>query len=71
MDPLLGELKEKEGSFPRTIAYMPLKWCGYTHKQAIGFLKDSPSFQCTVAEGDEEVKSFVAQYHAPQTDEVS
>ena len=70
LEPLLTELQEKEESFPRTIVYMPLKWCGYGHEQALCFLADSPAFQPVHEEDDDEVKSFVGQYHAPQTPEV-
>ena len=71
LEPLLTELQEKEESYPRTIVYMPLKWCGYGHEQALDFLEDCSTFQPVHQEEDEEVKSFVAQYHAPQTPEVS
>ena len=71
LDPLLTELSEKEALFPRTIVYLPIKWCGFAHEHAIGFLKQCAGFIPRLAEGDQEVKSYVAQYHSGQTAEES
>ena len=72
IDPFLKELQEKEESFPRTIIYFPMmKWCGHTHDRSLPILRSCANFQEEVAEGDDEVKSYIAQYHAAQTTEVS
>ena len=75
--PILSELAEN--NLPRTIMFMPLKWCGYVHSRALlEYLEhieapDDGWVTLTQEDGSEEVialKTLVAQYHAPQTAEV-
>ena len=61
LDPVLASLKQEGLNFERTIVYLPLKWCGHIHKRALNHYLDSSS---------DEYPHLVAQYHAPQTQEV-
>ena len=57
--PPVEELQELQESFPKTVVYTKLKWCGYGHEVA---MKDGHI---------EELKHIVAQYHSPCTKNVS
>ena len=57
--PLVKELKEKGASFPKTVVYTKLNWCGYDREAAVRDCKDI------------ETMRSVAQYHSPCTKEVS
>lgn len=52
--PLLTELEEDPGSFPKTVVYMALGWCGQAHRLALEVLPANLQIK-------------VAQYHSPQT----
>lgn len=54
-DIYLQELKETKLEFPKTVVYIPLKWCGILHERASAVF---------------DVGAFVAQYHAPQSQQV-
>ena len=68
IDPFLENLKRQTKDFNKTIVYVPLKWCGLLHYRANSqFLNDSSdSFN-----RESQLKTLVAQYHAPQSQEVS
>ena len=63
-DPLIKELEEKGLSFPKTVVYAKLKWCGYGNHKAI-----RPKSEASGAGGVN--PQHVSQYHAPCTQEVS
>ncbi|VDI30438.1 Hypothetical predicted protein [Mytilus galloprovincialis] len=58
VDPYLHKLKVEGINFPKTIMYVPLKWCGVLHHRATTFQEEA---------GEEEMKPYVSQYHAPQS----
>jgi superfamily II DNA helicase RecQ len=59
IQPLVNELREKKDSFPKTIVYSKLKWCGYGQEVTERPPTDNPDA--------ESISSFVAQYHSPCT----
>ncbi len=60
--PLLQELKSSPETFPKTVVYTKLKWCGYGHELAVREETDgSPS----------RIQHLVAQFHKPCTSQVS
>ena len=66
-DICLERLKEQTKDFTKTIIYVTLKWCGLLHYRANSqFLGD-----VTNSNNDSLLKTLVAQYHAPQSQEVS
>ena len=67
LEPIFLELKDNPQFYPKTIVYTKLKWCGYAHELACQVL--GPVLQHYSEEG--EFSACVAQYHAPQTPEVS
>ena len=56
LEPIVKELHDQTASFPRTIVFCPLKWCGFGHELAIRNRTD--------------IQHIVAQFHAPCTDKV-
>ena len=62
LDPILSKLAEDGVNFDRTIVYLPLKWCGHVHKNALDRYLDE--------ETTLKYPNLIAQYHAPQTSEV-
>ena len=64
----MKELVQKKQAFPKTIIYMPIQWCAYAHTLACRML------DLNMNEPDQihnnELDSFVAQYHAPQGKQV-
>jgi superfamily II DNA helicase RecQ len=58
----LNELKEKKMSFPKTIIYTGLKWCGFGHQMACQLL--------TSASQQFLKMDLVTQYHAHLPDQV-
>ena len=66
IDPFLTELKNQTNNFNKTIVYVPLKWCGLLHYRASSqFLDVVHSFN-----SESKLQTLVAQYHAPQSQEV-
>ena len=60
--PILEELKLKKETFPKTIVYTKLFWCGYGHEMAMRPSRDgTPS----------SVGHLVSQYHMPCTTQVN
>jgi superfamily II DNA helicase RecQ len=59
--PYLTELKQKRETFPKTVVYTMLKWCGFGNELAVQILSDG-----TLSRVQE-----VQQYHAPLTSEVN
>ena len=57
---LIAELREKLESFPETIIYSKLKWCGYGFEEVTRPLVDE-EYDSTF------LHQFVAQYHSPCT----
>ncbi len=55
--PILEELTTKGDTCPRTIIYLPLKWCGEVHLEAQQKYGIKQSL-------------VVSQYHSPQTEKV-
>ena len=55
--PILQELEATGVDCPRTIIYLPLKWCGEVHQEALKKYKIDDSL-------------VLSQYHSPQTSEV-
>lgn len=54
MDPILSRLAFLGASMPRTIVYMPLQWCGYTHHRAVSrYLVDHPEEETLQSPGAE------------------
>ncbi|XP_070532787.1 probable ATP-dependent DNA helicase RecS [Ptychodera flava] len=61
VNPLIKELRDLGSSFPRTIVYCSLKWCGYIHEAAL-----TPQYDGK----DDIVPSLVAQFHASCTNQM-
>ena len=63
--PYIQELLQKGKEYPKTIMYMGLHWCGWAHNlaesmfKAVSFAHDCECFPYAVA-----------QYHAPQTQQL-
>ena len=59
--------------YPKTLIYMPLKWCGWAHEQAL-YHYEIPDFVEILNEDDAQMDEnglpLVAQYHSPQSKEV-
>ena len=66
LTPLFHDLSSVGVSYPRTIVYVKLKWCGYAHELASKILGDKLKHYT-----DGQMCASVAQYHAPQLQEVS
>ena len=65
LKPIVTQLKEKTVTYPLTVLYLPLKWCGFAFKyfeKNLGIEQYYPS----TAEALPENRLF-AQFHAPQT----
>ena len=60
--PYLQELKEQGKSFPKTVVYAYLKWCGFGDEQGVKLLSNGDIKSTGVKE--------VSQYHAPLLPEV-
>ena len=72
VDPILASLKVEGKHFPRTIMYMPIKWCGYVHHRAVTkFLADHPEEVTVQMPNDNRLTCLISQFHAPQTQGVS
>lgn len=69
LDPYFLNLQKDKTDFPRTIMYMPLKWCGYAHQRYLTKFEDLHINQSQEYTGS--FSSILAQFHAPQTSEVS
>ena len=65
LTPIFEELVEKGSArFPKTIVYLPLKWCGRAHHAAQLFINEHGDGSLS---GEDMV---IAQYHSPQAPEV-
>lgn len=65
LGPVLDKLLEEQHSYPKTIIYLPLKWCAHAHKQAcikLGVALEGSDRMDTTGQ----LSSLFAQYHAPQ-----
>lgn len=61
LQPLLMELEQKGDSFPKTIVYTKLKWCGFAYDFCNRYMREKPFMDM----------SMVSQYHSPCKDDVS
>ena len=69
LDQIISELAADPEAFPKTIVYLPLKWCAYAHKKACLALGiDFTGSDMTDEEGL--ICTPVAQYHAAQGTQV-
>ena len=66
LSPIANDLKKQLISYPLTIIYLPLKWCGFAFNYFVDILGEKSYFPTTSA-GDPKHCLF-AQYHSPQTD---
>ena len=69
LDQLVTELAVSPTTFPKTIVYLPLKWCSYAHKKACIAL-GIDFHGGDLCDEDGLLQSPVAQYHAPQGSQV-
>ena len=67
IQPYLKELMKIGKNYPKTIMYMPLVWCGWAHNLAQSMC---PAVTSTSTDESEYFPHAVAQYHAPQTQQV-
>ena len=65
LEPIACDLKEKKVTYPTTIMYLPLRWCGFAFKYFEKQLGDE-QYHHSRAEAKPDNRLF-AQYHAPQT----
>lgn len=65
LKPIANELKESTVTYPLTILYLPLKWCGFAFKYFERELGNEQYYPSN-AEALPENRLF-AQFHAPQT----
>jgi len=65
LTPIVEKLGEKTVTYPLTVLYLPLKWCGVAFKYFEKHLGDKQYFPAAVDQLPEN-RTF-AQFHAPQT----
>ncbi|XP_071109643.1 bifunctional 3'-5' exonuclease/ATP-dependent helicase WRN-like [Haliotis cracherodii] len=72
LDPVLLTSRTDGIHFDRTIIYLPLKWCGHIHHRAItrSLLLNQENQETEQGSVEASLKCFIAQYHAPQTQEM-
>lgn len=60
IDPIIKRLKENGKEFPKTVIYVPLKWCGILHHRTVTTLENEAA----------NFTDIVSQYHSPQSTQV-
>ncbi|KAK2549364.1 RecQ-like DNA helicase Blm [Acropora cervicornis] len=65
LTPIVEQLGEKTVTYPLTVLYLPLKWCGFAFKYFEKHLGDKQYFPAAVDQLPE--NRMFAQFHAPQT----
>ena len=65
LTPIVEKLAEKTVTYPLTVLYLPLKWCGVAFKYFEKHLNDKQYFPAAVDQLPE--NRMFAQFHAPQT----
>ena len=65
LTPIVEQLGEKTVTYPLTVLYLPLKWCGFAFKYFEKHLGDKQYFPAAVDQLPENI--MFAQFHAPQT----
>ena len=65
LTPIVEKLAEKTVTYPLTVLYLPLKWCGVAFKYFEKHLNDEQYFPAAVDQLPE--NRMFAQFHAPQT----
>ena len=65
LTPIVEQLGEKTVTYPLTVPYLPLKWCGFAFKYFEKHLGDKQYFPAAVDQLPE--NRMFAQFHAPQT----
>lgn len=66
--PIAKELKKNLTSYPLTLIYLPLKWCGYAFKLFLDELGEASYFLSPEQTEKSPENCLFAQFHSPQTD---
>ena len=66
LKPIAEELKVKKLTYPLTIIYMPLKWCGYRFRLFEDVIESKSRTNLTNPLSSMESRLY-GQFHAPQT----